>query len=94
MGWDDTKLKAQERLKLLQDTKAAWEGYAEGQDVIEEQFARAEEEMKKIKKRFNLDSAKDDLAKRQQILEKTKFKLRRIFSNLKINVTIFRELRT
>merc|ERR1712131_441498 len=48
MGWDDTKLKAQERLKLLQDTKAAWEGYAEGQDVIEEQFARAEEEMKKI----------------------------------------------
>merc|ERR1711937_982863 len=30
MGWDDTKLKAQERLKLLQDTKAAWEGYAEG----------------------------------------------------------------
>ena len=29
-GWDDTKLKAQERLILLIATKAAWEGYAEG----------------------------------------------------------------
>ena len=29
-GWDDTKLKAQERLNLLIATKAAWEGYAEG----------------------------------------------------------------
>merc|ERR1711881_796090 len=24
LGWDDTKMKAQERLKLLQDTKEAW----------------------------------------------------------------------
>ena len=29
-GWDDTKQKAQERLNLLIATKAAWEGYAEG----------------------------------------------------------------
>merc|ERR1719397_1888829 len=29
LGWDDTKMKAQERLKLLQDTKEAWVGYAE-----------------------------------------------------------------
>merc|ERR1712130_344770 len=28
-GWDDTKKKAQDRLKLLQDTKEAWVGYAE-----------------------------------------------------------------
>merc|ERR1711931_327350 len=33
-GWDDTKLKAQERLNLLLSTKAAWEGYADGNEVI------------------------------------------------------------
>merc|ERR1712211_182909 len=34
IGWDDTKMKAQERLKLLQDTKEAWVGYAENNDTI------------------------------------------------------------
>merc|ERR1711983_376198 len=34
LGWDDTKMKAQERLKLLQDTKEAWVGYAENNDTI------------------------------------------------------------
>ena len=83
VGWDDTKLKAQERLKLLQDTKSAWEGYAEGQDIIENEFTKAEEEMKKIKKRFNLESAKEDLAKRQQIFEKTKKSLQAVYDKIK-----------
>merc|ERR1712130_453924 len=34
VGWDDTKNKAQERLKLLTETKDAWVGYAENNDVI------------------------------------------------------------
>jgi len=82
-GWDDTKLKAQERLKLLNDTKAAWEGYADGQEVIEEAFAKADEEIKKIKKRFNLDNAKEDLAKRQAIFKKTKDDLLAVYNKLK-----------
>jgi len=82
-GWDDTKLKAQERLKLLMDTKAAWEGYAEGQDSIAAEFEKAEEEMQKIKKRFNLDSAKEDLAKRQEIFNNAKADLERIYNKVK-----------
>merc|ERR1712112_355715 len=81
-GWDDSKLKAQERLKLLQDTKAAWEGYADGQDVIAAAFEKAEEEMSKIKKRFNLDSAKNDMGKRQEIYNKAKADLQAIHDKL------------
>ena len=33
-GWDLTKSKAQERLKLLNDTKEAWIGYAENLSLI------------------------------------------------------------
>eukprot|EP00092_Neocalanus_flemingeri_P009492 GFUD01010219.1.p1 GENE.GFUD01010219.1~~GFUD01010219.1.p1 ORF type:complete len:600 (+),score=193.74 GFUD01010219.1:194-1993(+) len=82
-GWDDTKLKAQERLNLLSATKSAWEGYAEGQEVIANEFEKAEEEMKKIKKRFNVDSAKEDLAKRQDIYNKAKANLERIYNKIK-----------
>jgi len=82
-GWDDTKLKAQERLKLLLDTKAAWEGYSEGQENITMEFEKAEEEMKKIKKRFDLESAKEDLAKRQQIFKNAKADLERIYNKVK-----------
>jgi len=82
-GWDDTRTKAQERLKLLQDTKSAWEGYADGQVIIEESFLKAEEEIKKIKKRFNLESAKEDLSKRKQLYEKTKTDLEKIYNTLK-----------
>jgi len=83
VGWDDTKLKAQERLKLLQDTKNAWEGYAEGLEVIATEFEKAEDEMKKIKKKFNLEAAKEDLAKRQEIFEKAKNNLQGIYDKLK-----------
>ena len=81
-GWEETKVKAQERLKLLQDTKAAWEGYADGQDIVANAFTKAEEEMGKIKKKFNLDAAKDDLANRQAIYKKSKADLEAIYNKL------------
>merc|ERR1712045_1087892 len=71
IGWDDTKLKAAERLKLLNNTKAAWEAYALGLENIAVEFDKAEEEIKKVKKRFNLQAANDDLALRQKIYNDT-----------------------
>jgi hypothetical protein len=71
-GWDDTKEKATQRLILLQKTKDAWIGYAEGLENIVVEFDKAEEEMKKIKKRFNLAAAFEDLEKRQKIFNGTK----------------------
>jgi len=82
-GWDESKKKAQERLKLLQDTKAAWEGYAGGQDIVANAFSKAEEEIDKIKKKFALESAKEDLAKRQDIYKKSKAELEAIHNKLK-----------
>merc|ERR1712165_497364 len=54
VGWDDTKEKAQTRLTFLQNTKAAWVGYYSGLENIAVEFDKAEEEIKKVKKRFNL----------------------------------------
>jgi len=71
-GWDITKEKAVARLELLNNTKAAWEGYYAGLENIAAEFDKAEEEIKKVKKRFHLESAKDDLAKRQKIFADTK----------------------
>jgi len=71
-GWDDTKEKAGSRLELLYNTKAAWEGYADGLEKIAIEFEKAEEEIKKVKKRFNLAAAQDDLAKRKKIFADTK----------------------
>merc|ERR1712213_76597 len=64
--------KGTQRLELLQNTKAAWEGYYAGLENIAVEFEKAEEEIKKVKKRFHLQSAKDDLAKRQKIFADTK----------------------
>merc|ERR1712200_245742 len=47
-GWDDTKKKAQDRLKLLQDTKEAWVGYAENNETIASEFEVAEKEIKAV----------------------------------------------
>merc|ERR1711881_118650 len=71
-GWDETKEKASTRLQLLSNTKGAWEGYADGLETIAVKFDKAEEEIKKIKKRFNLQAAFEDLEKRQKILNDTK----------------------
>merc|ERR1711936_814744 len=82
-GWDDTKQKAQERLNLLIATKAAWEGYAEGSEGIIAEFEKAEEEMEKIKKKFDVDAAKEDLAKRKQIYDATKAQLEGVYNKIK-----------
>jgi len=71
-GWDETKEKASARLTLLNNTKAAWEGYGAGLENIAVEFDKAEEEIKKVKKRFNLAAACEDLEKRQQIFGNTK----------------------
>lgn len=71
-GWDETKEKASARLTLLSNTKAAWEGYGAGLENIAVEFDKAEEEIKKVKKRFNLAAACEDLEKRQQIFGNTK----------------------
>jgi len=70
-GWDDTKKKAQDRLQLLNETKDAFIGYAENNETIATEFEIAEEEIKKVKKIFNLDAANADLKKRQDILKKS-----------------------
>lgn len=83
VGWDDTKEKAQARLTLLNNTKAAWEGYAEGNISIVEEFEKCVEETKKVKKRFNLEAAFEDLAKRQEIFASTKETIHTMFNKLK-----------
>ena len=71
-GWDVTKDKATQRLDLLTNTKAAWEGYARGLEEIAAEFEKAEDEIKKVKKRFNLQMATDDLARRKNIFGNTR----------------------
>merc|ERR1719233_2456694 len=46
LGWDDTKQKASDRLKLLQQTKEAWVGYAENNDTIVVEIDKGAEEIK------------------------------------------------
>merc|ERR1719516_582942 len=84
-GWEDTKLKAQERLKLLNDTKDAWIGYAENNETIASEFEIAEEEIKKVKKHFALDAATADLAKRQGLFKKSNDTINGLFSTINDN---------
>jgi len=85
VGWDDTKEKAQNRLQLLQNTKDAWVGYAEGLETIATEFDKGEEEIKKVKKRFNLQAAFEDLEKRQKIFNDTKSTINGMFADITKN---------
>merc|ERR1712088_538326 len=87
-GWEDTKQKAKDRLKLLQDTKEAWVGYAENNEVIATEFEKAKDEIQKVKKKFNLEAAFDDLAKRQKIYNDTKKTVETLFDQIKNNVDV------
>jgi len=87
-GWEDTKQKAKDRLKLLQDTKEAWVGYAENNEVIATEFEKAKDEIQKVKKKFNLEAAFDDLAKRQKIYNDTKTTIEGLFDQIKNNVEV------
>merc|ERR1712077_167726 len=84
-GWEDTKKKAQDRLQLLNETKAAFIGYAENSETIAGDFEAAEEEIKKVKKIFNLDAANADMKKRQDILKKTDDTINGLFSSINDN---------
>merc|ERR1712112_422546 len=84
-GWEDTKKKANERLQLLNETKEAFIGYAEDSETIAGEFELAEEEIKKVKKIFNLEAANADLNKRQEILKNTDDRINGLFNNINKN---------
>merc|ERR1719339_335434 len=84
-GWEDTKNKATERLQLLTETKEAFIGYAEDSETIAGDFEKAEEEIKKVKKIFNLEAANADLSKRQDILKNTDDTINGLFSQINKN---------
>merc|ERR1739844_355863 len=86
-GWDDTKKKAQDRLKLLQDTKEAWVGYAQNNETIAAEFEVAGEEIKKVKKRYALDDAVSDLKKRQDLFNKSNTTISGLFKAINDNFT-------
>merc|ERR1719204_1307393 len=88
VGWDDTKEKAQARLQLLNNTKAAWVGYAEGLENIAVEFEKGDEEIKKVKKRFNLQAAFEDLEKRQKIFNDTKNTIEGMFGAIQNNYDV------
>jgi hypothetical protein len=87
IGWDDTKSKAQERLKLLVDTKDAWIGYGENNETIAAEFEVAEEEIKKVHKRYALEDALTDLKKRQGLFNKSNDTINGLFSDINANFT-------
>jgi len=86
-GWDDTKQKAQERLKLLNDTKEAWVGYAVNNETIASEFEVAEEEIKMVKKRYALDDALSDLQKRKDLFKKSDDTINGLFKAINDNFT-------
>merc|ERR1711936_50405 len=87
-GWEETKDKAKERLQLLQDTKEAWVGYAENNETIAIEFDKAKDEIQKVKKKFNLEAAFDDLAKRQKIYSDTKTTIGGLYKAIEHNVEV------
>ena len=87
-GWDETKDKATARLQFLQKTKEAWVGYAEALETIDVEFEKAEEETKKVKKRFALTSACEDLEKRQKIFGDSKSTIEGLYKSIQENYDI------
>merc|ERR1719357_1328631 len=71
-----------------QDTKEAWVGYAENNDTIVVEIEKGIEEIKKIKKRFALEDAFTDLAKRQDLLNKTRDSIMGLYNQIKHNVEV------
>jgi len=84
-GWDETKAKAQARLQLLNETKDAFIGYAENSETVATEFEIAEEEIKKVKKIFNLESANADLKKRQDLYAKSDSTITGLFNSINAN---------
>merc|ERR1712025_196249 len=76
-----------DRLKLLQDTKEAWVGYAENNETIAAQFEVAEAEIKLVKKRYNLEDALSDMKKRQDLYNKSNDTISGLFKSINDNFT-------
>merc|ERR1712013_240142 len=68
------------------ETKDAFIGYAENNETIANEFEIAEEEIKKVKKMFNLEAANADLKKRQDILKKSTDTINGLFSSINANM--------
>merc|ERR1711910_221940 len=68
-----------------EETKEAFIGYAEDSETIATEFDAAEEEIKKVKKIFNLEAANADLSKRQEILKSTDDRINGLFSSINKN---------
>merc|ERR1712198_310145 len=60
-------------------------GYAENNETIASEFEKAEDEIKKVKKRFNLQSALDDLKKRQDIYNTSENNITSLFTSINNN---------
>merc|ERR1711874_581868 len=73
-------------LQLLNETKDAFIGYAEHNETIATEFEIAEEEIKKVKKIFNLEAANADLKKRQDILKKSTDTINGLFDSINANM--------
>jgi len=86
-GWGNTKQKAQDRLQLLNETKDAFIGYAENNETIATEIEIAEEEIKKVKKIFNLEAANIDLKKRQDLFAKSNQTVTGLFTSINNNMT-------
>ena len=81
-GWEETKDKATARLTLLNNTKAAWEGYGVGLETTAAEFEKCEAEITKVKKRFNLLAACEDLELRQKKFGSTKATIDEMYGKL------------
>merc|ERR1712147_131599 len=69
------------------DTKEAWIGYAENSETIASDFEYCEEEIKKVKKKYNLQAAQDDLKKRQDLYNAAQKKIDNLFKSINDNFT-------
>merc|ERR1712172_445925 len=65
----------------------AWVGYAENNETIASQFEVAEEEIKMVKKRYNLEDALSDLKKRQELYNKSNNTISGLFKAINDNFT-------
>ena len=66
----------------MNNTKAAWEGYGAGLDNVAVEFEKCEGEITKVKKRFNLQAAIEDLELRQKKFGSTKATIDGMYSKI------------
>merc|ERR1712158_234064 len=69
------------------DTKEAWVGHGENNETIAAQFEVAEEEIKLVKKRYNLEDALSDMKKRQDLYNKSNNTISGLFKSINDNFT-------